>query len=271
MPRVLSAALVAVLGVAVVSACGDRAPAETTSLAALVGDERIVVLGELHGTNEFPAAVGDAAEEVARSSSGLTVALEWPRDDQSLVDTYLASEGSSGDRAALLSSPFWAFTDGRTSTSMLGLLERLRRLRDGGGEVHVVLFDIGRDLRLPPQELARERDRLMAELLTEVARRDQRPVLVLVGNQHAKKSGNEPPSMADHLVRNGVDVVALNAVHGGGTAWVCTTDGCGERSMPGRHLADTPFLAIGGDSEGDGYDGVLYVPAITAAPPAKAG
>ena len=252
----------------VVAGCSAEDPGERTTLAALVGPENVVVLGEIHGTQEFPAAVADAAAEVTRSGA-LTVALEWPRDDQGLMDAFLASAGSSSDRETLLSSPFWTASDGRTSTAILGLIEQLRELRAEGHDLNVLLFDIGRDIQLRPAEIAKERDRLMAGLIAEVAKRDQRPMLVLVGNLHAKKSGNDPPSMAEHLIRSGVDLVSLNASHGGGTAWVCVADGCGERSLTGRKLAEAPFVAVGGDSADAGYDGVLFAPTITAAPPAK--
>ena len=265
--RLFAASVLSVVTV-VVAGCSAEKVGERTTLAALVRPEKVVVVGEIHGTEEFPSAVADAADEITRSGA-LTVALEWPRDDQSLIDAFLASAGSASDRDTLLSSPFWTATDGRTSTAILGLIERLRTLRSQGRDVNVVLFDIGRDVRLPPEEIAKERDRLMAARLAEVAKGGQRPMLVLVGNLHAKKSGNEPPSMVEHLLRSGVEVVSLNANHGGGTAWVCVTDGCGERALPGRKIADSGFVAVGGDSADGGYDGVLFEPTITAAPPAK--
>ncbi len=64
---------------------------------------RILLLGELHGTQESPAFVLDVACHAAHSDLPLIVGLELRSNLQSGVDAFLDSKGSEEDRSALLS------------------------------------------------------------------------------------------------------------------------------------------------------------------------
>lgn len=62
---------------------------------------RIVVLGEMHGTNEMPALFADAVCLTAQARS-VVVALEQPSVDQAAVDAFLASDGGDEAKRAFL-------------------------------------------------------------------------------------------------------------------------------------------------------------------------
>ncbi|MGV6492816.1 hypothetical protein ACTUVK_003020 [Stenotrophomonas rhizophila] len=91
----------------------------------------LVLVGELHGTVETPALVGELACAAAADATPVTVALEMDPTEQARIDAYLASAGTAADRSALLAGRFWTRTmqDGRSSVAMAALIERLRSLR----------------------------------------------------------------------------------------------------------------------------------------------
>lgn len=238
---------------------------QVTTLADLLEPGRVVVLGELHGTNELPAAVADAA---ADADVALWVGLEIPNDEQARLDAYLASAGDDAASAALLDGPFWQGRDGRSSVAMAALIDRIRELRTGGADIELGAFDAS------TTSTATERDRAMADAVESAVRPD-RAALVLVGSVHALLS--EPPfeiepgfePMAMLLLERGVDLVSLRGAYGGGEAWNCTADSCGVHTSPGEDRGDEVRTEVG-DEPSDGHHGFLYVPRITAADPARA-
>ncbi len=247
-----------------------RPPAAPSAAAAILPPlERgaVVVFGEMHGTRELPAFVGDVVTELA-GRGNVVLALEVPESDTAALTRYLASDGGDAAQGELLAQPFWAaeYQDGRRSVAMLGLLDRVR---SHDAAVDVVGFDTDRF------ESAEQRDRRMAENLA--ALRKQRPdaaIVALVGNLHGAR-GELPDFpgrgwMAGFLVTAGVEVVSLDARYDGGSAWTCVDGdashcGVGEvrvaSAEAGIHLAP---------SKDGNYDGWYGVGRVSAAPPAIA-
>ncbi|WP_166212204.1 ChaN family lipoprotein [Cognatiluteimonas telluris] len=241
-------------------------------LAETIAARRLVLLGEMHGTREIPALVGDLIERESRAGGPLVLALEITTRDQPVVDRYLASAGARADRAALLAGAQWTepHHDGRDSQAMAGLIERVRLLRARGRDVSIVLFD--------PADAA-DRNRGMATILRATAlAAPQARLRVLTGNVHAMtdrpawdmfdESGRriEPPMTAGRHLADlhpfSIDIEAL-----GGTAWTCQAGRCGAhayRAKPGMHA---PAIDIATDV-GTAWDATLLLPAFTASPPA---
>jgi len=139
--------LAIILLVAAFAQTGDAHPsiAACTSvpgLDALLKPSTALLLGEIHGTAESPAFVATTVCLALHAGQAVTVGLEMPYDDQPRAEAYMRS-GADSDRAALLSSPFWAETyqDGRRSRAMASLLQRLHEFTADGLPVHLVLFD----------------------------------------------------------------------------------------------------------------------------------
>ncbi len=86
---------------------------------------RVVLVGELHGTQESPAFVGAVACHALAASRTVTIALEWPVQEAERVDAFLDSTGSDVDRDALLGGWIGApgDQDGRRSEAMVALVE----------------------------------------------------------------------------------------------------------------------------------------------------
>lgn len=236
----------------------------STLPAPLTAASATILVGDLHGTHEIPAFVGDLVATLA-ADRPVVVALEIPTIETPSFDAYLHSDGGPAARVALLADPWWRdrFQDGRRSLAMAALLERLRDLRARGARVAVARID----------ETTSDRDAAMAHNVA--ALRTQHPdatLVVYAGNLHTLRNGSpELPGvtfMAGHLQRAGLRFVALDARYERGTAWVCTSpapDSCGPlpvRGVPlarGIHMEPTP----------DGnYDGWYGVGPLSASPPA---
>lgn len=222
----------------------------------------LLLVGEVHGTNEAPALIGDLTCASATSGSPVVVALEIPIEEQTSLDNFLASKGSDADQTALLASQFWTRQpqDGRSSTAMLKLLHRLRSLRVEGARISVLAVDDGKP---------GSRDASMATRI-RAAHNAVPAVIALLGNVHASREKGRQ-SAPDHepagYLLSDLNPHSLYVRGPAGTAWVCVPE-CGVTSIPdNRHVGDRRgyLPAIGVIP---GYDG-LYAPASsTASPPA---
>lgn len=237
---------------------------EVAGLEALLQPSSVVLVGEMHGTHEMPAAVSEIVCQALAAKLQVTLALELPQDDQALLDTYLASAGTASDRAAFLTSPFWSSQnqDGRASVAMLRLIDDSRKRRQAGLDLEVVLLD-------RPQAM-QQRDRVMADRLIEaVEAAPDRFFVALMGNLHNRVSqGSGRLGVFSAQALPTTVVTSLLATYSGGSAWICTEDGCGAHDLAGKPSDAMPRTVTLG-SRSNHYDGTLFVGAITAASPAK--
>lgn len=248
-------------------------PVEGTS--GLFAPGRVVLLGEMHGTRESPAFVADMVCLAAQAGRAVTVGLEIPVEEEPRIATYLASQGSSVDRDALLKGAFWQdlFQDGRRSQAMLSLLEDLRRLSHQGASLRVVLLDSA--VPLPGQE----RDRAMEKRLeTTLAERPKDLFIVLTGDLHTRlargvpwDAGYEPMGFLLSQNRPGLSLMALDVGYTGGTAWYCDSpepSSCRTRPVRGSEAMKERGVILRGAIDKDGYNGVYRVGNLQASPPA---
>ena len=258
----------------IVSMCG---PARASSASALdlldkaVAGHRVVMLGEMHGTEEIPALVGTLLERRVAHGQREVLALEIDSAEQTRLDRYLASDGSIAARKRLLAGEHWTepHHDGRDSAAMLALIERMRRLRAAGHAVTVVAFD-----RHGPHE----RDRDMADCLRATAAGfPGAQLVVLTGNVHAMtrrppwamNDGNgkpiEPPMSGGRYLADlhplSIDIDART-----GSYWVCIGGRCRQQAVRGSH-GPAPTMDIHATSE-SAWDATLVLPRFTPSPPA---
>src|SRR5690606_23505072 len=83
---------------------GVRPAAEL--IAHAVGEHRLVLLGEMHGTREIPLLTSMLVAHYARTEPVL-LGLEVDASDQPLVDAFLESAGTDSDFAEVLSGAHW--------------------------------------------------------------------------------------------------------------------------------------------------------------------
>jgi hypothetical protein len=216
-----------------------------------------VILGENHGTNEYPAAFLDL---VKTGPKPMLVGLELRDTDMRLP---CSGEGAWPDR--------WAAKrqDGRRSAAMFKMICELQQM-ERKGDVKLVYFD-DRDFDNPT--FYRNASRLIA---ANMARGTFQKFAVLSGNFHSR---NDEGKLADLLEQEGLEIVTATGSTPRGTAWVCTETGCGAKEFgspfcrPSRQANARPFWTFNGDEEAlriDGrWDACLNVAKITASPPAN--
>jgi hypothetical protein len=246
-----------------------------TGVDTPIAERRLVLLGDVPGTNEIPDFVARLVCTAALKGIPTVVALELQRVDQAPLDTFLHSRGTASDRAAFLRAARSfdsAVADGHGSEAVLKLLERLRALRDAPLSVHVLAFNEA--VSVPAREKARastlERERrLVPEAL----------VLVVLQRSQARTvlGPGEAPERAPlgwYLSRWGLRPLALDVHSPGGQTWACFAAGCGPVAVVPK--AEAPSVAGPSHSvdfypspDAQGFQGAYSVETLTASSPAK--
>ena len=245
------------------------APAGTDAL--LERPERVLVVGDWHGTVEIPAAfLGIVCE--AANQGPVTVALEMPETERTLFRNALAAPTEEAARETFLYGDFGnpRSTDGRNSVAMLDMMVGFWRLKAAGRDIAIHPFMSvdsvirGRDQAWWELEMAYGMSRALAD-------RSEARVVVFVGDLHARKKGYERfPDVglpaAGHL--HASDTFTLHTAVQGGESWSCEAT-CGRRVNRGRHDAapEVRGIILGPVQDG-AYDGLLAVGPTTASPPA---
>lgn len=242
-------------------------------------DTRMLVVGELHGTQETPALVANLAQRWATRGPVL-VALEIPAQEQPRLQAYLRSPGADADRQHLLAGEFWQKprerSDGRRSEAMLGLLESLRTFVATGAPVEVLAFD---DMAF--HDAGQDRNAQMAERLRQaMATQPERRILVLTGNYHARwtlperinsksvQEGFVPPRPMAAALR-GPDVANVNVTAERPQFWACMQQqACGPLTPLSMGSVGADMLLRSTATDRD-YDLVLTLPALHVSEPVR--
>jgi len=267
-----------------------RACLDIPGVDPLLATRRLVLLGELQGTQQAPQFLGGIACRAAAQRIPVALGLELPHQGNAALEAYLASAGAARDRRAYLETETWQrdWQDGRSSMAMFALIEQVRALRKAGADILVAGID-------DRAWLGEVRDRAMAENIESMRRRTlDRPMLVLMGNLHASTElGNVAPGyvpLGARLESFGLRPVSLVMAYDKGTIWSCTHTeggGCGVHAVPGWPPGDrmseeerVTARTIGWDpwfgrrsfvrlwkARTKGFDGVFYVGPVTASGP----
>jgi hypothetical protein len=184
---------------------------------------RWVLVGELHGSNETPAAFGDLVCSALAGGRHVTVALERPTSEQEALEAILTLKDLPVARKTLLEQSDWKTgIDGRASEAMLRLLVTLRALRSSYTDLNVFAFEAPFEGSSPGA-----RDEAMGQgLLSLKTKYPQNLVLVLTGNVHAMQKpmfGYDVAAM--YLPQQ--ETLSLEVTDLGGTSWFANADGCG--------------------------------------------
>ncbi|WP_404365440.1 hypothetical protein ACIHQR_34480 [Corallococcus coralloides] len=235
----------------------------------------VLLLGELHGTQQVPRFIAQAACQLTAGGLPVSVGLELPVDNQMRITTFLQSQGREEDWLKLMEAPFWRspYPDGRGSEAVANMLEQLRQLRAQGLDVAVFVYDHPK-LTGQPREQA-----LAATVLKEVEAGPTRFHLVVSGNIHPRTAKGLPwdkqyQPMGRLLSERLKHVVALDVAYDSGSAWICAPDAqgrkldCGVKEAKGKDNGDRFFVHVWDSPNKDGYHGVFYVGPVTASAPA---
>ena len=184
-----------------------------------------VFIGELHGSNETPAAFRDLVCDAIAQGKHVTVALERPASEQAALDNILAAKDLSAAKESLLQLPGWKeVLDGRGSEAMLRLLVSLRELHRLQPDLKVVAFDA--PYSGPPAAAPRE-EAMGHALLSLNPTRPNDLVLILTGNLHAMQASKRGYDLAA-MYLPAKEILSLEVTDWGGESWSDdATGGCG--------------------------------------------
>jgi hypothetical protein len=232
-------------------------------LEPLLQRRRVVLIGEPHGTVEFPALVARMVDEVLAAGEEVVVGLEIPMTEEIEL-------GPVGE--------FWSrrpeFQDGRSSQAMADLVARLATLRKEGQPVRAVAMDgpwVAPGSALPLEALGlleMPRDELMAQnLLAAIDAQPRAFTVVLAGSMHTSTHGEAWRTLGSILQPWFPVMVSLMGQLTGGTRWVLPKDSSEGRVVEVEPL-ELPAGALWADEPGaDGHHGYLNVGPVTASPP----
>lgn len=226
-----------------------------------------VMLGEVHGTREEPAFMGQVVCSLA-THRPVVLALEYPRKQQAALDAFLANPKQTAAGAELLKTPFWNMSpgDGRQSQAWFQVLQKLRVWRQQGLPITVTAYD---DYPTPE-----EREAADAAFLSELLTHEQGHAFVVIysGNIHSMKAVPEGMPMEPPLGArlSTWDLLHLAFSSPGGQTWACssTDNRCGPHDWPASLTAPPAPGTIRLGYINAAYDGVFGVGPITASPPA---
>lgn len=229
--------------------------------------KEIILIGELHGTQETPRLFGNLVTVAAgEKNRRIGVGLELPIVLQRLIDDAVKNNTRVDSfREQLLANPAWQkLNDGRSSEAMLELICDMLKLAQSQ-KVSFFFFDT----RFDTQNIERA-DESMAQFIGQRVREQRYDVtFILAGNIHANKASRHPMKkkvvpMGHWLEEQGFAVHSYDVGYSEGEAWACTPE-CGV-----HHLGSWRMRADSGAIDHEGYDGVLFVGPIHASPPAHA-
>ncbi|MCE4554900.1 hypothetical protein [Pelomonas cellulosilytica] len=215
-------------------------------------EARVIIVGELHGTEQTPAFVGQLVCGLLKLGRPVVLALERDGSEQLALNQYLASDGLATDVQALLAGGAWrqSVQDGRNSQAMLALIEQVRRWHRAGQRVGVLAMQMDWSPVLPESELGKEpwakadadyftamNDRAMADKVRGTALAyPAYTVVALAGNMHTALGSASramqvaSPSFSDLLTRQmAVHIVGVGSQ--GGSAWNLTAEGMGAKTV----------------------------------------
>ena len=263
----IAASIVTLAGNAGASTCQSAAPYDLTNVKS-----QVIMLGELHGTNEFPALASSILCSLTETNRRVIFGLEISKSEQKVLTEYMNSSGGANDRQKLLRGDHWArgMQDGRSSHAMFKLIEAARQMRASGAKVMLDAFSSSASDYLEPIEVGEAFTQSAYEALAAAhieSRLYQYPdalYFVFVGRVHASKQvvmvgKNQVETMAYQLNKR-VPVHSITANYSGGTAWTCNGPSAG--SCAARDLE-----AYRKEPTGTDFDTYIELNRITVSPP----
>jgi len=184
-----------------------------------------VFIGELHGSNETPAAFRDLVCNAIAQGKHVTVALERPISEQAALDNIVTGKDLSAAKESLLQLHGWKeVLDGRGSEAMLRLLVSLRELRSLHPDLKVVAFDAP----YSGSPAGGSRDEALGHALLSLnPTKPNDLVLILTGNIHTMQAPVRGYDLAAMYLPP-KEILSLEVTDWGGESWSDdTVSGCG--------------------------------------------
>jgi hypothetical protein len=254
----------------------DSIDAVAHAVACATASRRLLVIGDLHGTNEIPDLLSKLVA-AASTQRPVRLGLEIETFEQAPISAYVASKGTEADKAALLHDGWWTETDGRASGAIVRLIESMQVLRAAGRDVEVFTTS-----PVYPGDAAIKaagggesfKEKSMADaiqLALDHGAPDQL-VITLMGNYHAgnlRPANENGQSVVERLAKSSPYFVLPIAKRGESSD--CIQSGCGVHAFNDPRASGITGISLSPPADlGHGITQVkLTLPTMTASPPAK--
>jgi hypothetical protein len=229
------------------------------------------MLGELHGTEQSPRFVGDLACALTARGIPVTVALELPIELSNRLGRLVSDDRPNANDWRMVFTS--TVQDGRRSTAIAGLIERLAAMHHAGANIELASF------APDSAPTGQERDEGMARALAALAAQP-RSLIVLSGNYHNRlRMGTaitpqyRPAGFELARLIDPARITSLDVGYDAGTAWFCggsKPSDCGIRPVRARHPLPWGTIALFDSLDAEGYQGRFGVGSLTPASPAIA-
>ena len=258
----------------------DCEPYAQTEEVLAFAETHIIVLGEMHGTNESVEALTGLVCAALMKGTPVTIGLEAAAWQGEPLNQLL--QLPFDEAAVLKAAPeMWQVEDGRSSAAIMSLLKLLSYRRSAGYDVSVFAFDYSFSEWNREEPLHIARDQIMATRVDEVVSDRKGAVFILAGEFHARKApfefGSERYVPMAALITSR-PVFSLKMVYEAGEAWVQAgiekSDGTyedfvGPLKLPGIAAAGSPLRSFILAEDPEGYfDGSYFTGPVTASAPA---
>ncbi|HYW16190.1 MAG TPA: hypothetical protein VE891_08555 [Allosphingosinicella sp.] len=248
--------LFAVVAAFSLSSCATvtRDPALDPIVAQLGSAARLILIGEIHGTVEAPAAFGRIAESASQAWGRVNVGIELPQ---------IAIDEADCGRPEPRAESYWRrpSQDGRTSKAMRSLVCSLKKLEKNR---RIKL------LAIVPADFNGRSAHPYYETVITAARTGPSRTLLLLGNFHARRA---PGALAQLLAQEGVALTAVTVSSPAATAWNCRArDQCGAGRIGAEFCdaspTDVQLVLDKSKIRTPFWDGCLAFPSLSPSPPA---
>jgi hypothetical protein len=232
---------------------------------------QVIVLGEIHGTNESPRFAENLVCHLLKAKKRVVLALEIQNNYQSQIVEAINQTSEEAAVAQLGKMLFWraSMQDGKRSIGYMSLLRSAWRWKKQNPEFQVIAVD------LPSGSVPLTREEYIAAKLKEAVQESRVTVVALLGNLHAQRAKgtlwDQDFVPAVSLVTK-LDLVSLKMDYSAGTAWVCNRAGCGVNSVssvPPSRKFQTPRITL--SKQDPKFDGMYFLGEVTASAPFVSG
>ncbi|WP_338845365.1 hypothetical protein V8J88_16765 [Massilia sp. W12] len=230
---------------------------------------KLLIVGELHGSQEIPAYVGRLLCAYAEQKLPVILHVEFPESHQEAFNAFMNEADEAKAEKLVLETDKWSkwMADGSTSRAMLDLFKLARKLRQSGTQVLLNAFTSTTGLPPPltPGLAFVQHYSEAAKAANVEMRMAQYPDyrhLVLVGESHAEKYAARPWLPMAYRLSRLLPVRTLGFTFDAADAWVCRGPKdkiiCGATAIGPRKISPLEF------------DEVVHIPKLSASPPAVA-
>lgn len=232
------------------------------------GGRGVILVGELHGTQEGPAAIERLACAARQRGLDTAVLFEAPGQFDAVLNA--APAGREAARAHLCETmeDFWAWSrDGRGTVAMLETWIGLSQASLTEPGLTLGTHDSNwneNEIERLSEVLTGRADAMAARTLEALSRHDV--VIVNVGSAHPTRIRNR---VLDHPVYDGRPITRVVQRFSGGEAWNCQRSRCAVHPVLSRYnMEHGPEGVVFTDTIAN-FEAFIYLGAATPSPPVR--